>query len=403
MFKLIKKALMYMKQDGAVKTLKKTVYKIYKDFKKIPCFVGEYFVKDKCIKELKKKCDGKKVVVMIPCIDWNIPIYQRPHQLANAFAEHEDTFILFLSDQYQYDNICFCEEITQDIYLYSIRMSKYLNSILKDSAEVIILMSWTRYSYLTEIIKYDKLIYEYIDELSLFYYYDEEIEKTHRLLLENADLTIATADKLYQNAKPYAKKIILSENAADYNFFHRNINCEVNKLIKDKIKDCSCVIGYYGCLASWFDYDLINYVANKKKNWKFILVGYDFDGTFKKLNECNNIIHIPAQPYKDLPSFLSGFDIAMIPFLINDITESTSPVKLFEYMSASKPTLTSKLPECKKYKSIFTYKDYDDFIEKVEFIMSKKQDKEYMDMLNKDALENTWNSRVQQVLNEFCN
>jgi hypothetical protein len=121
----------------------------------------------------------------------------------------------------------------------------------------------------------------------------------------------------------------------------------------------------------------------------------------KKLRCLHVLIQYPAQPYKNLPSFVSAFDIETIPFLLNEVTEATSPVKLFEYMASSKPIITSVLPECKKYQSILLYDDAESFILQVEKAIGFKPDDLYYSVLEKEALENTWQIRVEKILNNL--
>lgn len=216
-------------------------------------------------------------------------------------------------------------------------------------------------------------------------------------------MTVCTARALYEDAKPLAKRRLLSPNAGDYDFFHDNRYCTIEATLQEKIKPYECVLGYYGCLASWFDYDLVIEIARKKPEWCFVLVGYCFDGTISRLHEAamENIIIYPAQPYKNLPPFVAAFDIQTIPFIINDITNATSPVKLFEYMATEKPILTSRMPECLQYKSVDTYKNEEDFIEKVYQLMEQRDNPDRKAVMDIEARENTWDARVIEILNEL--
>lgn len=401
---LIKKSLTYLKLEGLAYTLKKIVYKVYKEVKKLPKVIHEWLYTRNVINQLKSKIKGKDVFIIIPCIDWSIPLYQRPHQIASELAKRDNMLVLFISDQYQYDNFAIYKPINDNLWLFSYRLVRKLDILLENANKKVVFMSWTRQVNLLEKFHYDKLVYEYIDEMSLFYYYNEQMEQLHRKLMKQADLTVCTAKNLYNNAIKHTDKLILSENAGDYNFFRNNRDCPIATELVTKIKEYDCIIGYYGCLAYWFDYDTIREVARKKKKWLFVLIGYEFDHTSDvlKTGEFENIIHIDSQPYEKLPSYVSAFDIQTIPFIINDVTKSTSPVKLFEYMASGKPIITAKLPECLRYKSVFTYETADDFITLVEQITKLESTDKYYEMLEQEALENTWTARVDGIL-EYIN
>ncbi|MEA5010988.1 MAG: glycosyltransferase [Angelakisella sp.] len=397
---LVKKAMLFYKQEGLINTVKRTFNKCVEIMKRVPNIIKERILWKKYIKELSEQIAGKQVFVIIPCIDWNIPLFQRPHQIAKELSKTDNSIVLFISDQYRYDNFAGYYSIDKNLFLYSPRMMDKLNNLTQNAQEVTVFMSWMRHSKWLDQFSYNKLVYEYIDDLSLFYYHTQNMIDEHYRLMKCADITVCTARELYEKALPYAKKAILSPNAGDYVFFKNNSNVSVNKLLEGKLCSAQCVIGYYGCLAKWFDYDLVLQVARTKPQWYFVLVGYCFDGTAEILKnyKLENIICIPAQPYQQLPSFISAFDIQCIPFVINDITKSTSPVKLFEYMASGKPILTSRLPECLQYKSVETYVGIEDFIVKVDKLIQLKNNSTYLQLLDEEARENTWAARVKTIL-----
>lgn len=88
----------------------------------------------------------------------------------------------------------------------------------------------------------------------------------------------------------------------------------------------------------------------------------------------------------------------MIPFIINDITESTSPVKLFEYMATNVPILTTDMPECRKYKSVIIGKNHEDFLNKIDSTIELINDKNYLDLEMKEARDNTWMQKAEIIV-----
>ena len=161
------------------------------------------------------------------------------------------------------------------------------------------------------------------------------------------------------------------------------------------------MIGYYGALAKWFDYDLIEKMAKEHPEWNILLIGIIYDDSFAKYNyfkKLKNVYRITTINYKELVKYGKCCNVLTIPFIINEITLSTSPVKVFEYMSMEKPIVTTDLPECRKYKSVLIAKDHNDFVEKVKDGIKLQNDEEYKKTLRKEALENTWTSKVKEIL-----
>lgn len=354
----------------------------------------------KLLDNLQKDIKGRRIIVMPPTLDWHMRLFQRPQQLALAYSKKENTTVIYLTANLQHDNVAVAENISEHLWLVYSGYVKELQRLFASANQVIMSLSWTINAPYIELLNPDKLIYEYIDELEIFDKYDEKMLIEHQQLMLKADITVCTATKLYEKARSKAKNPILSPNAGDYSFFEQTSSYEINKIIRDKVEKYKCVLGYYGALASWFDYDLVIQVAQKHPDWLFVLIGMNYDGTLDKsgIGKYKNILYISPQPYQELPSFLTAFDIATIPFVINEITLSTSPVKLFEYMAGGKPILTSKMPECLKYESVHTYEDADDFCRLAEEYMNMKSEDPYWDTLKREALENTWDARTDQIL-----
>lgn len=400
---IIRKAVLYYKKEGFYNTFVRTSQKIWELLNHIPWNIAEKIGIRYFQNKLLPHISGKDVYILISCIDWNIPLFQRPHQIAQVLSRREGAHVLFISDKARYDNFAGFFSVSPHLDVISWRILPQLAPQLINAKQITVFKSWPRHAELLDTIPYNRLVYEYIDDISLFYYYNEHMKSKHYELIHSADLTVCTARALYEDALPFAKKAILSPNAGDYSFFNKNKNSSIEPTLAEKIKPYSCVLGYYGCLASWFDYELVVEVAKKKPDWCFVLVGYCFDGTVSRLNDAamDNIIIYPAQPYRELPKFIASFDIQTIPFVLNEITNATSPVKLFEYMATGKPILTSAMPECMQYESVSVYHNAASFVEKAEELMLMRQNKTYCRILSEEALENTWDSRVTQILNEL--
>lgn len=395
---ILRKAYLHLKKEGFGSTLKRAIQKVVFDLRLLPVKIDEKLNHKRYIRELIEKTSGKKVFVLVPCLDWNIPVFQRPHQQAVELAKKENIHVLFLSDQYKYDTFFGIKQVNSSLDVVSNGLKEYFNEALSQASQVVLMMSWVKEAGLADSLKYDHFVYDYIDDLGLLYYCTEEMLEQQRYLMKRADVTLCTSQKLYDYALQYSRRTVLNKNAADYEFFHKNRNIPVNPLLIETEK-YNCVLGYYGCLAEWFDYDLIVTTAEKRKDWCFVLIGYTFDGTVESLHnqKPENIILLPPQQYQTLPSFLAGFDIAMIPFVPGKFADTISPVKLFEYMAAGKPIVSSNMAECSQYKSVYTYGGTESFISSVEQA-AKNNNVEYQALLEKEAKENTWKERIEDIL-----
>ncbi|WP_394990566.1 glycosyltransferase, partial [Emticicia sp.] len=104
-------------------------------------------------------------------------------------------------------------------------------------------------------------------------------------------------------------------------------------------------LGFYGVIDERFDIDLIKQVADLKPAWQFVLIGPVVKINPDTLPRNKNIHYLGAKTYSELPSYLSGWDIALIPFAINESTKFISPTKTPEYLAAGKPVISSPITD----------------------------------------------------------
>ncbi len=140
-----------------------------------------------------------------------------------------------------------------------------------------------------------------------------------------------------------------------------------------------------------------------KGKYQIVLFGIKYDDSYEKagLDKLENVHFLGARDYQVLQNYASKIDVLTIPFLINDITKATSPVKLFEYMALNKPIVTTDMDECRKYESVLIGRDHAEFIDKLDEAIKKKSDSSYMKLLDKEALENTWEEKAKLIIEKM--
>lgn len=398
-----------------IKFLNKISYRIFRFFNRIDIKITDkrkekirklnevkyQFLKDKINDE-----KYKYVFVFYPYVEWNLPIFQRPHQIALELSKRDDILYFFCSSNCNHDKI---EGVYQEINnnLYVVTDYEFLCNIETDKRVIHLYSADTvsNYSVVEDALKRkDKVLYEYIDEIheeithSLPEYY---LEKHNKIIKNENCYVIATADKLYNDIKKVRKKnFALSTNGVNVADFIRNENDIVPDEIKELKEKYQKLICYYGALAVWFDYELIKKISKKYPDYAIVLIGVEYDDAFKKskITDLPNVHYLGKKNYYDLHKYSENTDLLIIPFLINEITESTSPVKLFEYMATNVPILTTDMKECRKYKSVIIGKDHKDFLDKIDSTIDLINDKSYLELETKEAEENTWKQKSDTII-----
>jgi glycosyltransferase involved in cell wall biosynthesis len=157
-----------------------------------------------------------------------------------------------------------------------------------------------------------------------------------RDLLRQADLVVTSSTVLENQARRYARKVITIRNGCDYKHF---------AAVGGQPRGRRPVIGYYGAIAEWFDSDLVADLAERRPDWDFLLVGSTFCGDLHRLLRCRNVSLPGEKPYSCMPEWLAKFNVAILPFKRNALTEAANPVKAYEIFASGKPLVSVPLPE----------------------------------------------------------
>ena len=245
-----------------------------------------------------------------------------------------------------------------------------------------------------------RVIYEYVDDINpelISRRKIDEIMDRHKYLLEDSRvLTVTTADKLYKNVRAAGARsglILISNGAECGKFSPETATDDVEYL--EWLKEGLIKVGYYGALASWIDYELLKKLADEEQ-MQVILIGVEHDDSLRKsgLLGRKNVRYFGKKPYDALAGYVHYFDVCMIPFVLNEITEATSPVKLFEYMAMEKPVVSTALPECMKYDPVVIAHSRNEFVKAVYDCWKEREDQKRKEQLSRGAWENDWSAKA---------
>lgn len=251
-----------------------------------------------------------------------------------------------------------------------------------------------------DIISGDIKVYDCYDEFcyTLDNKFRKDVFEREKKLLKSVDITFTTSEQLRKNKTIFQPNTHYVQNATDYELLSRAMapGIEILPRLK-KIK--RPIIGYLGAIKSVLDTDLLAYIAKNNQQWSIVLIGPKEDKTvIEKLKEIPNIYFISRQPYENFPNILKGFDVAIIPFILNYYTKSINPNKIHEYMAAGCQIVSTALPELYNYKEFIKIahnkEEVELFItEYLEHPLSYKQRK----VQTEYAKQNSWENRFKDM------
>ncbi|MBU8933970.1 MAG: glycosyltransferase [candidate division Zixibacteria bacterium] len=240
-------------------------------------------------------------------------------------------------------------------------------------------------------------VYYIGDEFSEFTQFDASL--VHRLENEqmvSSDLMFVVSDRLMETKSRFNPHINKIPHGCDFEHFS-----SVQKLTKHDIPQelrriNGPVIGYYGLIRDWFDFEMLKNIFSRRKDWSLVLIG-PHDTDLSLINNLPNVHLLGPKPYEQLPFYIRGFDICLIPYRKTEITVAANPLKLLEYLSSGKPVVSTDLPSVHPYREGLQLADSEAEMEQVlaDTIDGKNIPPKEVGM--EIARTNSWQSRIEKV------
>ncbi|GAA4828604.1 hypothetical protein GCM10023310_01830 [Paenibacillus vulneris] len=386
----------------------------------------------KNLQKIANECVEGVDIFRFPVIEWNFR-WQRPQQISSEFSKNNHRVFYFSIETLALNNPNLGKEdiadqlqiqiLQQNVWWVKLCSNNFLNAYkntindeidlkylqwsidhlkkkfsIKSSVSILDLPYWAP---LALSLDNNKVIYDCMDDHAGFSTNSSDMLSSEGILINKADVVVTSSKRLYDKMHRKNNNVKLIRNAGEFEHF----SVPPKKLAGEFENLEGPVIGYYGAISEWFDIRLIENLAKRNKNWTFVLVGDTFGCDTSTAENIENIIFTGEKPYKDLPKYLYGFDVCIIPFLINELTMSTNPVKVYEYLAAGKPVVSTKLPELEIIgeELVHLANSCDEFERKIrECLNGRKQD---IEKRKQFAKENTWLARYKDfkniVENEF--
>lgn len=252
--------------------------------------------------------------------------------------------------------------------------------------------------------KFEKIIYDCMDELSLFKGVDQELIDQEKRLMEEADIVFTGGKSLFEVRKELHPNVYCFPSSVDEAHFAQALN---GIAIPPEIASISSpVVGYFGVIDERLDLSLLHETAKLLPNVSFVLIGPVAKIKQQDLPKEDNIHYLGMRSYSELPAYLKAFDIAVMPFAINDATKHISPIKTLEYMAAGKPIISTKITDVvRDYSSCVNMVETpDDFVQVINFLLEKSDQLslqlEYYEILTNTSWDSTA-SRMQSIIKTF--
>lgn len=206
-------------------------------------------------------------------------------------------------------------------------------------------------------------LYRFADDSRLFDVLSPALRSVELGAIRRFDGVIATSGNLASRAEELgAKRVLLVSNGVDRAFFERPVPplSAIAALPQPRIL-------YAGAVESWFDWRLIIHAARERPNYSFAIVGRI--GMEPPAPLPGNIHLMGQRPYHEMPAFMQASSVGIVPFASNhleDAVQAINPLKLYEYLAAGRPVVSSIRPPDLQCEGLFIYTNREEFLESLD-------------------------------------
>lgn len=341
----------------------------------------------------------KGIVVYPATIPWEP--FQTPQQLLISFAndgylcifcekpgcDHKGVFLL-------HENIW---AVPEDVFL------KVIGQRL-----VYVMLTWMGSVPFVDHIPNKKVWYHVLDHLDIFALYDDSYLAMHNYVVRHCDWVSYVAKPLLA-CIPERKDSIYLPNACHAENLLNTTAGAVPEDLESIVNLGKPIIGYFGWIAEWMDFDTVRKVAMARPDYQFVMIGpADMSKEvvsvgIEKLKALPNMHFLGKKKYEELPAYAHRFNIGTVPFLINEMMDCVSPIKFYEYCAYGIPTITSYMPEMDGYTCDFVacYRTAEEYLQLLDQFLTEEVQQKAKKLAPKLALENTWHNRTNTMASFF--
>ena len=225
-----------------------------------------------------------------------------------------------------------------------------------------------------------------------------KIRQSEARVIKASDLVFVQGQELKKRCEIHNKKVTIFPFGVNMDRFNEATVQTKKPSDIEHIK--GTIIGYVGGIHKHVDLGLIRFLAERNKEWILLFIG-PIQTDISEVNGLENVIFLEQKEHKELANYINSFDVSLVPYLLNEYTETVYPTKINESLAMGKSVVATALPEVvelnKEYgKIIYIGSSKEDFEEQIKKAM-KENNPALRNRYIEVARDNSWESRIEEM------
>lgn len=342
-------------------------------------------------------------------------VFQRPQHLMSRFSDQINVFVLEepVFDAEEINHLSFDQRTDQLVILVPHlrpgtdvdEQKTAMRNLLSDFFSEQDLANWIFWYYTPMALQFSDhytaalTVFDCMDELSAFDFAPPALLAMEKKLLKTADIVFTGGHSLHEAKKEHHNNIHVFPSSIDKAHFALARTTALEPTDQESITGIK--LGFFGVIDERFDAELIRQLALKRPEWQIVLLGPVVKVSMDQLPQAHNIHYLGQKTYQQLPAYLSGWNVALIPFAINQSTRFISPTKTPEYLSAGKRVVSTPIRDVVKPYGISGMvniaSDPDEFIMAIEQALLAADQDEWLAQVDTFLEDKSWDNTFEDM------
>ncbi|HSL46796.1 MAG TPA: UDP-galactopyranose mutase [Anaerolineales bacterium] len=365
--------------------------------------------------DLQDPKQGTLDLVCFSHLRWNF-VYQRPQHLMSRCARERRVFFIEEPEGCETPAHLEMEKDPSGVIVVkpylpfglneeetSTAMQKLVDQFFAEEIEEFILWYYTPMALnFSRHLEPALTVYDCMDELSLFKGAPAKLQELEQELISRADLIFTGGQTLYEGKRTGHDNVYLFPSSIDAKHFEQARKKQADPADQADIPHPR--LGFFGVLDERMDLELLGELAQAKPDWHLVMLGPVVKIDQESLPQLPNIHYLGMKTYDQLPKYLANWDVALLPFALNDSTRFISPTKIPEYLAGGKPVVSTPIRDVVnpygKQKLVSVAANAGEFVKAIEKIlqMKKEETATWLKNVDQQLSQNSWDYTWKRMM-----
>ena len=365
--------------------------------------------------DLQDSGTGTLDLVCFSHLRWNF-VYQRPQHLMSRSARERRVFFIEEPERFEGQAHMRIEEDPSGVIVVKPQLPSGLNEEETNAAmrelvdgffseEVDEYILWYYTPMALEFSRHLQpalTVYDCMDELSLFKGAPAKLKDLEQELIHRADLIFTGGQTLYEGKKNGHDNVYLFPSSIDARHFEQARRKQADPADQQNIPHPR--LGFFGVIDERMDLDLLRDIAQARPDWHLVILGPVVKIDPESLPQGPNLHYLGMKTYDQLPHYLAGWDVALLPFAMNDSTRFISPTKIPEYLAGGKPVVSAPIRDViNPYGTqnlVSIAGTAEEFVKAIEAILRKTRDEtaRWLSRVDQQLSQNSWDYTWKKMM-----